>query len=284
MNKVELSMSSRRTMEILEEIKSVSESQPQDSSSSQRLSREPTRNELLKFIKSRGLEEDAYQFLNQDQSSSPHSLKNQLTPEQTLNAEEGINLRVKLLQGDCFYDYEGIACGKVLKCEVALLGQRASSREVAASIMPAFKSEFVLRLAEDAGDMEKLVILNAPLSLVLIEEDKGMERRSVISVKRVDWRRVLCTKNVAQEIIFNRMDLKSKYPVGSLDVKSSPNSIDKNEPGAKQSHHQISARRDRSVPNRLGGKGRVSTHDLLPKQSEGVAARTALQPPRVHPC
>eukprot|EP00826_Nyctotherus_ovalis_P022944 TRINITY_DN17690_c0_g1_i1.p1 TRINITY_DN17690_c0_g1~~TRINITY_DN17690_c0_g1_i1.p1 ORF type:complete len:268 (+),score=27.06 TRINITY_DN17690_c0_g1_i1:130-933(+) len=267
MNKVELSMSSRRTIEILEEIKSVSEPQPQHSYSNQRPFREPTRNELLKFIKSRGLEEDAHQFLYKDQPSPLFSPQKQLIPEQTLNVEEGINLRVKLLKGDCFYDYEGIPCDKVLKCEVALLGQRVSSKEVAASIMPAFNSEFVLRLAEGADDLEKLVILNAPLSLVLIEESKGMERRNVISVKRVDWRRVLCTKNVVQEIIFNRLDLKSKYPVGSLDVTLNAIQIDKNEPGAKQPHHQVSARRHRSIPSRLRSKSRVTAHDLLSKQS-----------------
>jgi len=213
MNKVEQlyqSISSRRT---IEEVKSISELQYSYSN------REPTRNELLAFIKSRGLEEDMRQFIYKDIHSISLKKELDIVSEQLIELEEGINLRVEILKGDCFYDYEAIHIGKSLKCEIALLGQRVVTKEVAVSIMPTFCEEFIFRLTTHDG-IEKLVNVNTPLQFVLLERNNETQEVIILSVKRVEWRKVLYSKNVTHEIIFNRMDLRNKYPVGLIKVRN----------------------------------------------------------------
>eukprot|EP00826_Nyctotherus_ovalis_P021335 TRINITY_DN16866_c0_g1_i1.p1 TRINITY_DN16866_c0_g1~~TRINITY_DN16866_c0_g1_i1.p1 ORF type:complete len:241 (+),score=46.44 TRINITY_DN16866_c0_g1_i1:133-855(+) len=217
MNKVDQSGSART----IEEINSISESQIQSLYSTSKSKEKhkplstpkpPTRNELLNYIQTRGLADDMRKYLIKQ-----HPLESIQSIDIDMKLEtNGLQIKVEILNGNNFSDYNEDVEDRFVLCSIASASQRFSTGRVKVSSAPEFNKEFIFRmkLLGSKLDLEEALHGNERLDLVLIEESR--KTRKLISMKRVEWRHALYSKITEQEVMLTRMNLHDKTPLGSI--------------------------------------------------------------------
>eukprot|EP01022_Parablepharisma_sp_SALTPOND_P025469 TRINITY_DN594_c0_g1_i1.p1 TRINITY_DN594_c0_g1~~TRINITY_DN594_c0_g1_i1.p1 ORF type:complete len:663 (-),score=32.86 TRINITY_DN594_c0_g1_i1:2653-4641(-) len=220
----EVSLRSSYSGEPIEEIKSMITSQAQSLSAYNSLkeklkaelgSREPTREEVLDYIKQQDIAEDILKSIKEETGKKPA----EAVPVPL--SEDSVGLKVQILQGKDFWDYAENPGEKSLFCAVSFFGQRYVTKPVQASLNPVFNEVLVFEIKGKAGgkvDLGKLASSNNPLHVVMIEQNNKTRKRVLIGTKKVDWRHVLHAKSIEQEAVFNKMDLQKKDPLGVLSV------------------------------------------------------------------
>jgi len=215
------SISSRRS---IEEIDSISESQIQslysiskskDVRKTERVTKSPTRNELLEYIKTRGLVDDMQRYL-----IGQHPLDKPIIQSTFKFAEDTyLQVKVEVMKGKDFTDYEKNVKDKAILCSIATSTQRFVIESTQASTKPEFNKEFTFKMRKsEKFDLEEVMRENEPLNLVLIEKNNKTKKQVIISTKRIEWRHILHCKSIEQEILLTRMDLYNKNPLGTLNV------------------------------------------------------------------
>eukprot|EP00826_Nyctotherus_ovalis_P027170 TRINITY_DN2119_c0_g1_i1.p2 TRINITY_DN2119_c0_g1~~TRINITY_DN2119_c0_g1_i1.p2 ORF type:complete len:234 (-),score=49.97 TRINITY_DN2119_c0_g1_i1:2233-2934(-) len=184
-------------------------------------SREPTREEVVAYVKRLNLADDVLKDISEAKTPS-NSSKANISQSASKPALTDNILSIKILQGRNFKDYKSNSSDKMLVCDVTFQDQRFISKPMQGSENPIFNQTFSFKLNAVEGDtnLESYVANYAPLHFVIVEEDKKSKKRHLVGVKRIDWRHVLHEKSIEQEAVFNNIDIQKKVPLGILTVTS----------------------------------------------------------------
>lgn len=174
---------------------------------------EPTREQILSYIKENKLEENILrEIVEEDEKVSSATSR--------VASSDAVQLRVRILQGKNFIDYEDGPEEKTLICDVVFMGQRFVTRPVKCSLTPLFDETFVAKFEdiEEKFKLESLAVNECPLHFAIVEEHTRTRKRSLLGVKKVKWRDTLHARSIEQDAVFNSMDFKRVKPLGTLTV------------------------------------------------------------------
>jgi hypothetical protein len=176
-------------------------------------SREPTREEIITYIKQLNLADDVLKNINEVKTPSNTS-KAEINKSLPIQGDD--LLSIKIAQGRSFKDYKSNSNEKMLICDLTFQDQRFTTKIIQASENPAFNQTFHFKLKQP---IENYVNNYIPIHFVIIEEDKRTKKRYLVGVKRIDWRHVLHEKSIEQDAVFNNIDIQKKVPLGILTVR-----------------------------------------------------------------
>ena len=131
--------------------------------------------------------------------------------------EDYIDLKVEIMQGDFFCGYISSTGDKSFICNVAFLNQRYISEPIKASGRPDFDHETTFIINKEIG-LRELLMENPPMHFALIEQNHKTKKRILIGTRKIEWRHILYSKSIEQEIEFVSMELNNKNPVGIVKV------------------------------------------------------------------
>jgi len=174
--------------------------------------REPTREELLNYIKKNKIAETVVNKI-----SNVKAVKKEIVySDDKVHADDSVQLEVKVLSGRDFPKSPGSSS---LICDIAFMGQRYIGEEVKSSESPVFNQSFIFTIQgpNEKVNLEKWLSTNIPLHFIIIEQDET-NKKNLIAVKRIEWRHTLYAQSVEQEVTFNSMELQTKTPLGVLIV------------------------------------------------------------------
>eukprot|EP00826_Nyctotherus_ovalis_P036464 TRINITY_DN3233_c0_g1_i2.p1 TRINITY_DN3233_c0_g1~~TRINITY_DN3233_c0_g1_i2.p1 ORF type:complete len:251 (+),score=55.12 TRINITY_DN3233_c0_g1_i2:121-873(+) len=184
---------------------------------------EPTSEQILSYIKENKLEENILrEIVEEDEkvSSVTSRVNRSAIQKEDLALSNAVQLRVRVLQGKNFIDYENVAEEKTLICDIVFMDRRFVTRPVKCSLTPLFDETFVIKFKdlEDKFKLENLAVNECPLHFAIVEEHRKTKKRNLLGVKRVKWRDTLHARSIEQDAVFNSMDFKRVKPLGTLTV------------------------------------------------------------------
>jgi len=240
--------------EPIEEVKSLVASSPTYENIREKLKeeygdREPTKEEILQYIKENGLAESILKSMQKptpikneepyepkpieiiqkqpEKSSFKQISDNEIisgykAPEPQIIAENSVQLRVRIMGGTSFDDYIDEGSVSTLCCAIAFFGQRKVTKSVAASDNPQFNEDFAFEIkSQDPNkkvDFTKLLAKNDPFSIVLIEQNFKTKKKTIIGVTRPEWRHVLHSKSIDITAAINKINAPKKDRLGLIKV------------------------------------------------------------------
>jgi len=179
-------------------------------------SREPTREEIITYIKQLNLADDVLKNINE--SKTPSNASKAEVDKSISKVKQGDDiLSIKIIQGRNFKDYKTNSNEKMLICDITFQDQRFISKAVQALENPTFNQSFHFKLKQQ--NLEDFITNYTPIHFVIIEEDKKTKKRNLVGVKRIDWRHALHEKSIEQDAVFNNIDIQKKVPLGILTVR-----------------------------------------------------------------